>query len=109
MSKPATPLEERVCQMNETYEQVCSCQRHLAKAINEMEDSLSKIRLLKTYYTDGQFLQDYIADKEGKINPDLIRGVLSQDGLFDLFEELNEQSARLAQLHARLDTSLNNE
>ena len=45
-----------------------------------------KLQLLNTYYTSGQWRDDYEADERGELPPDLKRGVLSQDGLYDLVE-----------------------
>lgn len=45
-----------------------------------------KLRLLNAYYTSGEWLEDYEADERGELPPDLKRGVLSQDALYDLLE-----------------------
>lgn len=42
---------------------------------------------LEAYYSSGQWLEDYEADERGELPPDLKRGVLSQDALYDLLEE----------------------
>lgn len=39
---------------------------------------------LVAYYESGQWLQDYEADERGELPRDLKRGVLSQDGLWEL-------------------------
>ena len=44
-------------------------------------------RELLDYYTGGQWLQDYEAEERGELPEDLKRGVLSQDGLWDLMAE----------------------
>ena len=41
-------------------------------------------RELREYYKNGQWLQDYEADERGELPRDLKRGILSQDGLWDL-------------------------
>ena len=46
-----------------------------------------KLRLLDVYYTSGEWREDYEADERGEIPPDMKRGVLSQDALYDLLEE----------------------
>ncbi|MBQ3278199.1 MAG: DUF1653 domain-containing protein [Clostridia bacterium] len=46
-----------------------------------------KLQLLNTYYTSVQWRKDYEADERGELPPDLKRGVLSQDALYDLLEE----------------------
>ena len=43
---------------------------------------------LLDYYTGGQWLRDYEADERGELPPDLKRGVLSQDGVWNLIAEL---------------------
>ena len=50
-----------------------------------------KLRLLNDYYTSGEWLEDYEADERGELPPDLKRGVLSQDALFDLLERAREE------------------
>lgn len=41
-------------------------------------------RELREYYENGQWLRDYEADERGELPATLKRGVLSQDGLWDL-------------------------
>ena len=43
---------------------------------------------LLQYYTGGQWLADYEADRRGELPPDLKRGVLSEDGVWNLLTEL---------------------
>ena len=45
-----------------------------------------KLRLLDAYYTSGEWREDYEADERGELPPDLKRGVLSQDAVYDLLE-----------------------
>ena len=46
-----------------------------------------KLRLLDGYYTSGEWREDYEADERGELPPDLKRGVLSQDALYNLLEK----------------------
>ena len=46
-----------------------------------------KLCLLDEYYTSGEWREDYEADERGELPPDLKRGGLSQDVLYDLLEE----------------------
>ena len=64
------PLFPRIRQMEEIYDRV-------------RED----IATLREYEESGQWLQDYEADERGELPRDLKRGVLSQDGLDEVFEE----------------------
>lgn len=44
-------------------------------------------RELREYYFGGQWLQDYQADERGELPPELKRGILSQDGLWNLLTD----------------------
>ena len=44
-------------------------------------------RALREYYENGQWLRDYEADERGELPRELKRGVLSQDGLWNLLNE----------------------
>lgn len=45
---------------------------------------------LTQYYDSGEWLKDYQADETGKLPKDLKRGVLSEDGVYNLLEEIRE-------------------
>jgi hypothetical protein len=47
---------------------------------------------------DGQFLKDFEADERGELPKDMPRGVLSEDALYDLLEEITEMRSRLKAL-----------
>ena len=47
------------------------------------------LRELLEYYEGGQWLLDYQADERGELPEGLKRGVLSQDGIWDLLTEWN--------------------
>ena len=48
---------------------------------------------LLEYYLGGQWLRDYEADERGELPPDLRRGILSQDGLWNLLTESRKGTA----------------
>lgn len=45
------------------------------------------VAALAAYMDSGDWLQDYTADEQGRIPRDMKRGVLSQDGLYNLLQE----------------------
>ena len=48
------------------------------------------LRRLDAYYTSGEWREDFEADERGELPPDLKRGVLSEDALYDLLERAEE-------------------
>ena len=73
---------------------------HLEEAIRRirrMEEIYAALRAdpdhpalgeLVRYYESGQWLRDYELDEQGLLPRDLKRGVLSQDGIYNLLEQL---------------------
>ena len=45
---------------------------------------------LTSYYESGQWLQDFEADERGELPKNLKRGVLSEDGVYNLLSEFKE-------------------
>lgn len=62
----------RITQMEKLYDALC------AGTIGP-EDQ----RRLTDYYESGAWLRDYERDERGELPPELKRGVLSQDGLYN--------------------------
>ena len=60
------------------------------KRIQQMEETYDCVRkdiaTLREYEESGRWLQDYEADERGELPQGLKRGVLSQDGLDDVFD-----------------------
>ena len=49
----------------------------------------AQLQTLLSYYESGQWLYDYTLDEAGLLPPDLKRGVLSQDAVYNFMELLN--------------------
>ena len=45
---------------------------------------------LETYYESEKWKEDFKADEEGEIPPNIKRGVLSEDGIYNLLEQYKE-------------------
>lgn len=56
--------------------------------------SLPEFRLLSDYMDSGEWLADYEADEKGLLPAELKRGVLSQDGLYELLCQWNALGRR---------------
>ena len=72
---------------NYTYEQMME---DLEEKIEEYKAFQSEIRKLEAYYTSPQWKADYAADEAGQYPDQLKRGVLSEDGIWNLLERNNE-------------------
>ena len=53
------------------------------------------IRILAKYYASDEWKQDYADDEAGLLPKDLKRGVLSEDGIWNLLSDWRELEERL--------------
>ena len=84
--------KKTVIQRVSRMERYFDCVRKAMEDGGALQDSAIREMLeeLIHYYESGQWLADYRLDEEGGLPPELKRGVLSQDGLYDLLCELSE-------------------
>ena len=85
----------RITEMEARMDRVQAAAAQLERALDAWEAARQELHLLAEYLDGGLWRQDYEADEAGELPPDLKRGVLSQDGLFDLLMRVAELNERL--------------
>jgi hypothetical protein len=97
--RPASMWNETVERSGKTYKRFYRLDRiERVEKYERLFDEVAthpdeeKLRLLDAYYTSGEWREDYEADERGELPPDLKRGVLSQDALYDLLGSVNDDS-----------------
>ncbi len=68
------------------HEAVMQEAEHLLRDGNSAERLPQLLNALESYYTSAAWKQDLAADEAGLLPQKLKRGVLSEDGIFDLLE-----------------------
>ena len=78
---------KRVIYMESVFDEV---QNAFAEGV-DIEDALlqEKIEILIQYYESEQWKNDYSADERGELPADLKRGVLSEDGVYNLLNDID--------------------
>ena len=76
-------LDEVLADLGENFE---AAEKSLEMTVSAM--TKERIRDLERYYSGGQWLSDYELDERGVLPPDLKRGVLAQDTLYNLLCQL---------------------
>ncbi len=88
MKEPLEKTIERVKKMEGYFEMVGAFQK-VSSQNEKLDTNLEKaVQELAAYLESGEWLADYECDERGELPRDLKRGVLSQDGLYNLLEEL---------------------
>lgn len=82
-----------------TMEALLDAARAAVDALDEALDGYEKVRegidRLEAYYTGDEWRQDFEDDEAGRLPDNLKRGVLSEDGIYDLLEDDREVLVRL--------------
>lgn len=77
---------DRITHMESLFDKSEEVVERLESALEDFSEIAPDIAELKAYYTSSQWRKDFEADEAGKLPPDLKRGVLSEDGLWNLLE-----------------------
>lgn len=83
-------LVDRILRMEQYMDEVSDALKNNPDVLKSNHALRKKVAILTNYMDSGQWLKDYEADERGELPKDLKRGVLSQDGLYNLLCEIEE-------------------
>lgn len=86
---------ERIQKMEAHYDIASEAVHQLMEALSRYKKARSSIEALKAYYDSGEWIKDFEADEKGLLPNDLKRGVLSEDGLWNLLTDDNDLKKQL--------------
>ena len=86
---------ERIAQMERCLEQLAEATQGLAAALDKYAEAQSAAQALSAYLSSGEWQKDYEDDEAGRLPEDLKRGVLSQDGLWNVLGDCHELDIRM--------------
>ena len=86
---------ERIKQMELRMQRAAKAVMELSAALDNYESVQEDIAELDNYYGSEMWKQDYADDEAGRLPADLKRGVLSEDGIWNLLSDVRELSDRL--------------
>ena len=103
---------ERIKKMELALDELSESQKNVSTSIEEFSKHMDQWKELSAYYGSEQFHHDLALDEAGNLPPDLKRGVLSEDAVYDLITDLNELAVELhhiADIIQKYNTSVANE
>ena len=80
----------RIRQMERHLDRALAAVKRLSTALDKYEDAQEAIAALGKYYGSDEWRQDYADDEAGLLPADLKRGVLSEDGIWNLLVDVRE-------------------
>ncbi|MBR6967792.1 MAG: DUF4298 domain-containing protein [Ruminococcus sp.] len=99
MDKASDSTVKRITEMEERFDRASAVIAALEKALEDYSAAADDLKKLESYFDSGSWKKDFEADEKGKLPDGLKRGVLSEDGLWDLLStrrELHELMKKLA-------------
>lgn len=81
---------QHIAEMEKIFDKVLQTQSAFEKAIEEYRELQPEIDKLEAYYASKQWKDDYTMDERGEIPADVKRGVLSEDGIYNMLERNKE-------------------
>ncbi len=76
----------RISQMEALFDEANEKLTAFEKQIAEFRKLRENMKKLESYYTSAEWKKDFALDEEGMLPKDLKRGVLSEDGIYNLLE-----------------------
>ena len=86
---------DRITRMETLFDKSQEGVNRLSQALEDFAALKADFDELEAYYTSPQWRKDFEADEAGKLPKDLKRGVLSEDGLWNLLEEYHQLKERV--------------
>lgn len=88
-------IPKHLLEMEDILDKATSKMDELEKLMDEYEAFQSEIERLETYYTSRQWKDDFAADEAGMYPETLKRGILSEDGIYNMLERNRELLERI--------------
>ena len=92
----------RIREMEAALNEARAAVRGFDEAMERYAAAQEAVRKLSAYYGSEDWKADFAADEAGELPRDLPRGVLSEDGIWDVLEENRELLARMLELSAQI-------
>ena len=85
----------RIRLMERRLNRATAAVKRLEAALDKWEDAQEAIAALEEYYGSDLWRQDLADDEAGRLPVDLKRGVLSEDGIWNLLTDVHDLTTRL--------------
>lgn len=89
---------ERIKTMEQHLDRASQAVMKLSAALDDYAEVLTSIRELEKYYGSDDWKQDFADDEQGLLPQDLKRGVLSEDGIWNVLTDNQDLNTRMKEI-----------
>ena len=86
---------QRIRQMERHLNRASAAIKRLSAALDKYEEAQESIAALSDYYGSEDWKQDFADDEAGRLPASLKRGVLSEDSIWNFFEDNKELQEKI--------------
>ena len=86
---------ERIEDMEKHFERASDVVARLSGALDDFAQVQESVKALEAYYGSKELKKDFRDDEKGILPTDLKRGVLSEDGVWNLLEDIRALKGKL--------------
>lgn len=88
----------RIQQMEQSLDRASAAVMELSAALDKYQEAQEALSALNVYYGSEDWKKDFAADEAGLLPRDLKRGVLSEDGIWNVLADSHELAVRLSEM-----------
>lgn len=92
---------ERIKTMEQHLDRASQAVMKLSAALDDYAEVKASICALESYYGSDDWKQDFADDEQGLLPQDLKRGVLSEDGIWNLLTDSRDLHVRMKEIVSR--------
>ena len=89
---------ERIKTMEQHLDRASQAVMRLSAALDDYAEAQEALRELNTYYGSDEWKQDFADDEAGLLPDDLKRGVLSEDGIWNVLTDSSDLNLRIKEM-----------
>ena len=89
---------ERIERMEGYLDTASAAVAEMSEAAEKYEKAQTALKKLSGYYGSTLWMKDYEDDENGKLPPDLKRGVLSEDAVYNLLDDNRELMLKMLKI-----------
>ena len=93
---------KRIEEMEARLDRALNALKDMEQAMDLYEAALEDISELELYYVGDEWREDFEADEKNLLPKELKRGVLSEDGIYNMLDDNRGIQVRIAELLAEI-------
>lgn len=102
-------IEERITKLESILNEGLKQADYLRKVLDSNQEQVSDLKELFSYYGSSEWHEHLDLESQGEISKHLPRGILSEDGIYNLLTDYRDLAEQMRGLADQLDRAIDSE